>query len=278
LGHVYTFGNGYRGQLGLGDSNTCSIPTIVPGVKCTTVEAMSCGNGHSLVSCVTPIPKVEEAGEFPDMTAGGPTDIGHNLRSLRENLHKAWQVSASQRKSLMDKVTSGHAKHEAVQSKMVNMGKDLGDRMQGMQDEFFARIDSMHQGFDSSLSFIQSELDTQLTENGELMSALQRESAAEERFRVDFVAKWQEIQGQLEEQLPKLTELDSLRETLMLRAEEAGALKEEVDRTQMSLAQARGEKLDSLTVKELDELHKRNEEAQKLIHDAKAAKKKKSKK
>merc|ERR1711871_1143697 len=120
--------------------------------------------------------------------------------------------------------------------------------------------------------------DTQLTENAELMSALQRESAAEERFRVDFVAKWQEIQAQLEEQLPKLTELDSLRETLMLRAEEARELREQVDRTQLQLAQAKGENLGDLSVKELDELSKRVEESQKLIAEAKTAKKKKSKK
>ena len=52
-----TFGNGYRGQLGIGgESNLLSqsTPQLVPGSQCTFVNSLSAGNGHTLLSCVTP--------------------------------------------------------------------------------------------------------------------------------------------------------------------------------------------------------------------------------
>jgi len=46
-GQIYTFGNNYKGQLGLGDEIDKNVPTLIPNLE--DVVQISAGESHSLI-------------------------------------------------------------------------------------------------------------------------------------------------------------------------------------------------------------------------------------
>ena len=46
-GHVYAFGDGRQGQLGLGSTSSMLVPTVVSSLHDQTIAKVVCGSSHT---------------------------------------------------------------------------------------------------------------------------------------------------------------------------------------------------------------------------------------